>query len=125
MAGSIGRLIIETLRANALWIAFAALLSTVAVAIMIRDALKRRNKYRYWTKDTINLVVFTREWARTEDELLIELFERNQRLEAENKALRKQYSQLSLVVVVWVVILLVFTWFAQKVKSVKAWSPFR
>ncbi len=100
--------------------AWLALLSVVAVVIITIEKTKSKTRYRYWKKDVINLGIFSREWERTDDDVLRQLFDENARLEAENKLLKKQYSRLSLAVVAGLVILIVSAWVSQKYTFIKA-----
>ena len=119
--GVIIKAVTDFVQANALVIALYVAFSIVAIPIMVSDRIKRRNRYIWLKKETINLGFFSREYERTSDEFMQQLLDDNIRLEAENKALRKQYSRLSLIVFVSVLIGLVIVWVSYNAKSVLNW----
>ena len=72
----------------------------VTMAIIINDSVKRKNRYVIWKKQTLNFGIYSREWERTDDVVLQQLFDENQRLETENKSLKKQKSKLSFLLLI-------------------------
>ena len=86
-------------------------LSTIAVmVIMVIDKKKRRDKYMVWKKQTLNLVIYSKEWERTDDAVLQQLFDENQRLENENKLLKKEKSKLSFVLLLSTIFSIFILW---------------
>ncbi|MBC3789451.1 hypothetical protein [Spirosoma utsteinense] len=119
--GIVTKAITDFVQDNAIPAAWFIALSIVAIAIMVTDKLKKRNKYVYWKKRTVHFGIFTDEYVRTDDVVLQQLFDENSRLEAENKSLKKRYSQLSLVLFLGLILVLVSMWVSQKFNAVKAW----
>jgi hypothetical protein len=93
------------MEANAWAILWYALCATLTIIVMIHSRLKSRKKYATWKTDRLNLVTFERTWERSDDELLQQLFDENQRLASENKLLKQEKSKLETRVFI---ILLVF-----------------
>jgi hypothetical protein len=90
----------DVINKYALEIALYALCTTFIITILVAKKVTKKNKYIAWKRDTINLYVFKREYERNDDELLIELFNENRRLDAELKMSKKQYTNLSILVVI-------------------------
>ena len=97
-----------------------ALSTTVAIIIMLTDRKNKKTKYVYWKKQTFNLGFFSREYERTEDALLKQLFDENKRLEEENTTLKKESSKLSFVLLVSLFSGLFLIWANSKIEKVKS-----
>jgi hypothetical protein len=82
------------IEAHAWTILWYALCATLTIMVMVHSRLKSRKKYATWKTDRLNLIIFERTWERSDDELLQQLFDENQRLASENKLLKQEKSKL-------------------------------
>jgi len=80
------------------------LCTTVVIIIMAINISKRKKRYITWKKDTLNLLVFTREWERNDDKFIEELFNENEKLSLENKILNKEYTKLSIIALIVIIL---------------------
>lgn len=97
------------------WIMLYALFTTLAIIIIITRKNKRKRKYIDWKRDVLTIPLFKREWERNDDDLLNELFSENERLTKENKILKQDLTNRSIVNL----ILLIFIVFITKLKDFK------
>ncbi len=86
---------------NVMYITLYAFCITLAIIIIIIRNKSKKRRYIDWKNDTFNIGIFKREWSVNEDELLNELFSENSRLENENKLLKKQYSKLTMLLLIY------------------------
>lgn len=87
---------------------------TLIAIIAIINRLKRDTKYRMWKRDSINIFGFKREWEATADTLLQELWDENQRLEAEVQVWSKKYKNLSTRTFIFALIVLIVAYIQLK-----------
>ena len=99
-------------------LAVSAFCVTVMIIILAIEKVQRRNKYKRWKKDTLNLLVFKREWESDSDALFETLQSKNSRLAAENRALKKEYSNLSILALILFLVTLFITRLHSKKKLV-------
>jgi hypothetical protein len=74
---------------------------------MIHSRQKSRKKYATWKTDRLNLFIFERTWERSDDVLVQQLFDENQRLASENKLLKQEKSKLETHVFIVLLVFLV------------------
>jgi hypothetical protein len=111
MSGNIIELINETAISNINKLIWYSLTVTVVAIIAITKTQKEFMRYKMWKKDTIKILGFTREWEATPDAMLQQLWDENQRLEAEVKVLTKKYTNLSFISFVMATLLLIWLYF--------------
>lgn len=91
----IGTMIGEAITSNAAYITSYAALTTLIIIVMLVKSRKRKETFMRWKQDKINILgIFQRTWVENEDEFLQQLWEENQRLGNENKALRKSVKEM-------------------------------
>lgn len=108
-------LIKETAIENINVIILYSLAMTVVAIVAVVNRRKKFAKYRIWKKDTISILGFKREWESTEDIVLQQLWDENQRLDARVQVLSKKYNSLSIrafvlgvLVIIWVYLVYIF-----------------
>ncbi len=97
-----------------LYIILYALAATFIIAVLISKLRIKNKKYIHWKREKINIFSLREiEYERNDDWLLNDLFSENQRLETEAKILRKDNTNLSIILV----LILVFTLLASKLSK--------
>lgn len=104
------------IEANAWAILWYALCATLTIIVMTHSRLKSRKKYATWKTDRLNLFIFERTWERSDDELVQQLFDENQRLASENKLLKQEKSNLETRVFIVLLIFLVVNYLQSLLK---------
>jgi hypothetical protein len=109
------------IQANAWIILWYAVCATLAIIVMTHSRLKSRKKYATWKTDRLNLFIFERTWERSDDELVQQLFDENQRLASENKLLKQEKSNLEtrvfIVLLVFLIVNYVQSFWKKKVST--------
>lgn len=91
----IGTMIGEAITSNAAYITSYAALTTLIIIAMVVKSRKRKETFMRWKQDKLNILgIFQRTWEENEDEFLQQLWEENQRLAGENKALKKSVENI-------------------------------
>ncbi|MFZ4739557.1 MAG: hypothetical protein ACOYLE_00145 [Bacteroidales bacterium] len=79
-------------------------LETLVIIIILIISTKKKKRFRVWKKDTLDLVVYKREWEHNTDEFINELFSENEKLESENKLLKRQFKKVSILFLIVLII---------------------
>ena len=106
--GTIKTILIQLINDHIEAIIFMMLATILVVIIMLIDKVRRKHIYTTWKKQTLNLWIYERTWERVDDELLVQLFDENKRLETENKALKREASKLSIFLLIGLSISLLY-----------------
>lgn len=106
---------------NAVELFVSFVVVTIGFITMIINRWVKKRKYTYWKKETLNLGIYTREWEKTEDDLCIELFDDNERLTAENKALKKQYKHLNILLIGSIIFFMLTVYARERVLTATGW----
>jgi hypothetical protein len=106
---------------NALELFVSFVIATIGFITMVINRWVRKRKYTYWKKETLNLGIYTREWEKTEDDLCIELFDDNERLTAENKALKRQYKHLNILLIGSIIFFMLTVYARERVLTATGW----
>ncbi|WP_343635203.1 hypothetical protein [Fluviicola sp.] len=91
-----------------LWYSFSI---TIIAIIMVVRILRKESKYRTWKTDKINLFgLYEREWSATEDEVLRQLWDENQRLEGSVAEYKQKYRAARTTNIIIAVILMIYAY---------------
>lgn len=80
---------------------------TAFLIFQLIDKRKKRTQYKVWKKESINLGFYKREYERSEDAFIQQLWDENIRLNNENKFLRKENSKISFVAIFLLLVFLI------------------
>ena len=103
----------EIISENTLYIILYIVCATLTIIILAINRTKIKIGFTDWKKDTLNLVVFKREWESNNDKFIEELFSENEKLSSENKALKRQFKNVS----TFALMLLILELIRQKLKD--------
>lgn len=84
-----------------------AICITVFLFFQLIDKRKKRTQYKVWKRESINLGFYKREYERSEDAFIQQLWDENIRLNNENKFLRKENSKISFVAIFLLLVFLI------------------
>jgi len=84
---------------NPFQILFYFVCITVFFIFQLIDKQKKRTQYKIWKRESINIGFYKREYERSEDIFIQQLWDENIRLNNENKFLKKENSKISIVAV--------------------------
>lgn len=73
---------------------------TVTLLIILWNKRKSTHKYKRWKIETINLLVYKREYHTEPDEFMLQLWNECEKVKAENTVINKKYNQLSLHIII-------------------------
>ena len=80
---------------------------TAFLIFQLIDRRKKRTQYKVWKRESINLGFYKRDYERSDDVFIQQLWDENIRLSDENKFLRKENSKISIVAVFLLVTFLI------------------
>jgi hypothetical protein len=74
-----------------------AICITVFLFFQLIDKRKKRTQYKVWKRESINLGFYKREYERSEDAFIQQLWDENDKLRNENKFLKKENSKIGII----------------------------
>lgn len=86
----------EIIRPYSFSILIYAISITIILVIILLRQKSLKNKYIDWKRDVLKLPFYSREWERNDDELLLELYTENERLDAELSVRNKDFTKLTI-----------------------------
>lgn len=72
-----------------------SLATSVVIILMVVTRISKKERYKMMKKEKINLLIYSKEYVALEDDFSKELWDENQRLDAENKLLKKEVNSLT------------------------------
>jgi hypothetical protein len=96
----------EIVSEYALLIMLYASVTTLIIIRMTTNIFKRRKKYMFLREETINLIFLKQKYDVSDNDLINELFSKNELLDKELKVLKKQYMNLSIIAFIVVILIL-------------------
>ena len=109
----------EAIKNNAFLIISYTFIITLITIIVIMDKVKKRNKYMRLKKQTINLILWSKEWEMSEDDFLKQLIDDNERLENRVKVCERELNKMSLKNLILVILALFALWIKKDKKNNK------